>query len=60
MKAKQILSILLSIVFMLTTIGVSVYAETTPDIVVYLTVSNQGVLAVDNEDLPMAIKPHTN
>lgn len=59
MKAKQILSILLSIVFMLTTISVSAYAETTPDIIVYLTVSNQGVLAVDNEDLPMAKRPVT-
>ena len=59
MKAKQILSILLSIVFMLTTISVSAYAETTPDIIVYLTVSNQGVLAVDNEDLPMANRPVT-
>lgn len=59
MKAKQILSILLSIAIMFGVFSIPALAEKAPDTVVYLTVSNQGVLASDNEGAAMANRPVT-
>lgn len=56
MKLKKFLSLLLSTVMILSTATISVFADTTPaeSAVIYLTVSNQGILAADTDGEVMA------
>ena len=60
MKSKKILSLLLSLMMILSVLPVTVFADdAAADATVYLTVSNQGVLASANDDSIMLNKPIT-
>lgn len=59
MKTKRICSLLAALILALGVFPASVSAEAAADITVYLTVSNQGTLAADNDGKAMANRPVT-